>query len=159
MGHRLVSGAAPDCRVPHGHDEVVTVDIASTDNRGLDPETNILVEFEQAKGRWFEWVDRSVDHSFHLGGADPLVDYFRENEPELLQRLLITPGDPTTELRATCFFAKLNAFLKDGGKDLVCTRVQIQETPTNAVEIHTSKFVSPDPAEWWNRPDLSINRF
>ena len=50
MGHRLISGAAKNCQIPHGHDEVVTVNIASKNNEGLDPNTNMLVEFEDAKG-------------------------------------------------------------------------------------------------------------
>ena len=160
MGHRLISGAAPNCRVPHGHDEVVTVDIASADNQGLDPETNMLVEFEAAKGRWFEWIDRSVDHSFHLGDNDPLIDFFRDREPELVARLLITPGDPTTEVRAACYFAKLSAFLDSTDHRLVCTRLQIQETPTNAVEFNgsaTAGLLPDGPAHWWHRADLSIN--
>ncbi len=160
MGHRLTSGAAPNCRVPHGHDEVVTVDIASASNAGLDPETHMLVEFEQAKGRWFEWIDGAVDHSFHIGDGDPLVRYFRDREPALVGRLLVTPGDPTTELRAACYFAKLNAFLAAGEEALVCTRVQIQETPTNAVEFaprDTARFLRPGDAHWWHRADMSIN--
>ena len=73
MAHRLLSGVAPNCRVPHGHDEVVTVDIVESSNAGLDGKTNMLVEFEQVKGRWFKWIDKAVDHSFHLGDGDPLV--------------------------------------------------------------------------------------
>ena len=100
MGHRLVSDAAPKCRVPHGHDELVTVDIASATNAALDPATNMLVEFDVAKGRWFEWIDSALDHSFHIGDNDPLIGYFSSNEPDLTPRLLVTPGDPTTEVRA-----------------------------------------------------------
>ncbi len=159
MAHRLTSGAAPNCRVPHGHDEVVTVDIASTTGAGLDPETNMLVEFEKAKGRWFEWIDSAVDHSFHLGDADPLIEYFRQNEPELLPKLLVTPGDPTTEIRAACYRAKLTALLDADGHGLICNRLQIQETPTNAVEISGGEIrglLDPGEAHWWNRPDLTI---
>ena len=160
MGHRLISGAAPNCRVPHGHDEVVTVDIAKSGEATLDPETNMLVEFEQAKGRWFEWVDDAVDPTFHIGDRDPLIDFFRANEPDLLKKLLVTPGDPTTELRAACYFAKLSALLAAGGEGLICTRVQIQETPTNAVEFSasdTSRYLPTGDGHWWHRPDLSIN--
>lgn len=160
MAHRLISGAAPNCRVPHGHDEVVTVDIASSTGAGLDPDTNMLVEFEHAKGRWFEWIDDAVDHSFHLSDSDPLIGYFKQNEPELLPKLLVTPGDPTTEIRAACYRAKLTAFLDADGHDLICPRVQIQETPTNAVEINGADLLGDSGAgasHWWNRPDLSIS--
>lgn len=158
MAHRLTSGAAPNCRVPHGHDEVVTIDITSASGAGLDPDTNMLVEFEHAKGRWFEWIDGAVDHSFHLGDRDPLIGYFKESEPELLPKLLITPGDPTTEIRAACYQAKLTAFLDADGHGLTCTKVQIQETPTNAVEISGTPIALPTGAtHWWNRPDQTIN--
>ena len=56
MGHRLISGAAPNCKIPHGHDEIVTVGIGSDNNRKLDTDTNMLVEFEEAKGLWFDWI-------------------------------------------------------------------------------------------------------
>ena len=114
MAHRLTSGAAPACSVPHGHDEVVTVEIVQADNAPLDPATNMLVEFDVAKRRWFEWIDRAVDHSFHLHAEDPLVSYFRTHEPNLVPRLLLTPGDPTTEMRALCFKSKLQNMLDAG---------------------------------------------
>ena len=160
MGHRLISGAAKNCQIPHGHDEVVTVNIASKDNLGLDPNTNMLVEFEEAKGQWFKWIDQAVDHSFHINAEDPIIDFFRTNEPELLSKILITPGDPTTEIRAACYHAKLNSFLGSGNKGLICLGLQIQETPTNAVYFSSDNidnFLSPDEANWWNRADLSIN--
>ncbi|HAA87599.1 MAG TPA: 6-pyruvoyl tetrahydropterin synthase [Verrucomicrobiales bacterium] len=160
MGHRLVSGAAPNCKIPHGHDEIVTVYIGSDRNRKLDNDTNMLVEFEEAKGLWFDWIDRSVDHSFHVSSEDPIIKYFIENEPNLLPRLLITPGDPTTEIRAACYYAKLSSFLRTKDDDLICTGLQIQETPTNAVSFKCAditKFLPSGADHWWNRSDLSIN--
>lgn len=162
MAHRLRSGAAPNCEVPHGHDEVVTVDIVENGNYGLRAEDNMLVEFEQVKGRWFRWIDKAVDHSFHLGDQDPLINYFRENEPHLLARLLITPGDPTTEIRAACFCAKLSAFLNADNPNFWCVRLELQETPTNSVEFfpqRLSPVVSTSEQHWWRRPDQSINDF
>lgn len=160
MGHRLISGAAPNCKIPHGHDEIVTVEIASENNRKLDTNTNMLVEFEDVKGLWFDWLDGSVDHSFHVSSKDPIITYFKENEPDLLSRLLITPGDPTTEIRSACYYAKLSSFLKTKDEDLICVGLQIQETPTNAVRFKCTditKFLPSDDNHWWNRPDLSIN--
>lgn len=160
MAHRLTSGVAPNCRVPHGHDEVVTVEIAESSNRGLDAKTNMLVEFEQVKGRWFRWIDKAVDHSFHLGDSDPLIGYFQQNEPELVARLLVTPGDPTTEIRAACYAAKLAAFLAADNPGFCCIRLTIQETPTNAVEFCPGAGLQPlpdDAAHWWCRADQTIN--
>lgn len=159
MGHRLTSGEAPNCRVPHGHDEVVTVDIVARDACQLDPRTNMLAEFERVKRRWFRWIDGVVDHSFHICGTDPLLDFFRKNEPDLLDRLLVTPGDPTTEIRAACFKAKLGAFLSADEPSFICDRLVIQETPANAVEVANvdlSRFL-PAGSHWWSRSDDSIN--
>ncbi len=159
MGHRLISDAAPNCRVPHGHDEVVTVDIVSAENAGLDPRTNMLVEFDQAKRRWFDWIDEAVDHSLHLNDADPLVDFFREREPHLLGRLLLTPGDPTTEIRAACFKSKLGSFLRADNPGLRCVRLTIQETPVNTVVCEAADLekLLPQGDHWWRRADASIN--
>jgi 6-pyruvoyltetrahydropterin/6-carboxytetrahydropterin synthase len=159
MGHRLISDAAPNCRVPHGHDEVVTVELVSDGNSALDARTNMLVEFDQAKRRWFDWIDEAVDHSFHLNEGDPLVGFFGEHEPRLMGRLLLTPGDPTTEIRAACFKSKLGCFLRDDNPGLTCTRLTIQETPTNAVVCEAADPARMMPAgdHWWSRADLSIN--
>ena len=159
MGHRLLSGQAPNCRIPHGHDEVVTVDIVHVANARPDPDTNMLAEFDRVKRRWFQWIDRAVDHSFHVGYQDPLIAFFRDEEPGLLDRLLVTPGDPTTEIRAICFKAKIGAFLTQDEPDFRCQRLTIQETPANAVETSASTFshILPPGDHWWQRADLSIN--
>ena len=160
MAHRLMSGAAPNCGIPHGHDEVVTADIVEDANRGLDPETNMLVEFDQVKRRWFKWIDGAVDHSFQIGDEDPLIAYFQNNEPLLVARLLVTPGDPTTEMRAALYSAKLSAFLSADNPDFCCCQLTIQETPTNSVVFYPAAIKGVVPQgnlHWWNRPDQSIN--
>ncbi len=162
MAHRLISGEAPNCRIPHGHDEVVEVELVETGNRGLDDRTNMLVEFSRIKGRWFQWIDKSVDHSFHLGSGDPLIDYFQSNEPDLATKLLVTPGDPTTEIRAACFATKLHSFLQEENPDFACRKLTIQETPTNSVSFYPAELASVVPSgdqHWWNRPDTTINDF
>ena len=158
MAHRLLSGAAPRCSVPHGHNEVVVVEIVASDERTLNPSTNMLAEFSVVKKRWFQWIDKTVDHSFHIADSDPLIAYFRDHEPETLARCLITPGDPTTEILAACFMAKLNVFLS--GQGLACSRMTIHETPTNSVVFAGDPSpVLPDGDYWWWRQDDAINEF
>ena len=162
MSHRLRSQASEKCAVPHGHNEYVTVRLAAREPRPLDGETNMVMPFEAAKRRWHDWIDARVDHTLQLGLDDPLLTYFRENEPEQLDRVLVTPGDPTTEALAACFMAKVSAFLAAEGGSLTCTEVSIEETPTNTV------VFDGDPAvflprngfpqtPWWQRADDSIN--
>lgn len=158
MAHRLTSGAAPKCGVPHGHDEMVTVEIAPSGPGQLDPATNMLAEFGAVKARWFRWIDDQVDHSFHLNGADHLIGFFREHEPAVLPRLLITPGDPTTEIKAACFLSKLNAFLAAQDLPLIGVKVTIDETPTNAVIFDGDPTaVLPAGDFWWQRADDSMS--
>lgn len=160
MGHRLASGLAPKCAVPHGHNETVTIDIVSIDDgfQELDPMSNMVAEFGVIKEKLFRWIDKHVDHSFHLSQTDPLLDYFAKHEPKTWRRCLVTPGDPTTEILAACFMSKANAFLY--GLGLECDRIAIQETPTNTVVFTGStESILPQGDYWWERVDMSINEF
>ena len=163
MAHRLIADPASKCAVPHGHNEIVTARLSSAVPQRLDGRSNMVAPFEAAKQRWHDWIDGAVDHALQLSQDDPLIDYFRRNEPDKLARLLVTPGDPTTEMLAACFMAKLDAFLTADEIGLRCVELTIEETPTNSV------IFTGDPAEalpertgnnltpWWRRPDLSIN--
>lgn len=159
LGHRL-RRSDPKCAVPHGHNAYARVVLQGPEARRLDGERNDVTPFAHAKDRWHAWIDDHVDHALHLDEADPLVGYFRQHEPENLGRLLLVPGDPTTELLSACFAAKANAILADEGLELRCVRVELEETPTNSV------VFDGDPADvlpagravpWWWRPDMSIN--
>ena len=79
--------------------------------------------FERAKKQWHSWIDNHVDHAFQVSDRDPLIEVFARIEPEILPRLMVMPGDPTTELLAACFMAKLNAFLAADGGRLTCVEV------------------------------------
>ena len=163
MGHRLASGAAEKCAVPHGHTETVTVTLRAVEPSRLDGAVNMVERFERAKGTWHRWIDDHVDHAFQLSASDPLLAWFAEREPHRLNRILVTPGDPTTEVLACCMMAKLRAFLHADGGRLVCAEIRIEETPTNGVVFDGD----PDaflPAAgsalpWWRRSDMTINDF
>lgn len=162
MAHRLLATKSPKCSIPHGHNEFVTV--------RLDPlapfrfsETNSAAPFEIVKKRWHTWIDDHVDHALHLGEADPLIGYFRENEPALLKQIMTFQGDPTTEALAACFFLKLSAFVADEALPFAVREVRIEETPTNTVVMSRDVF---DPGacglrtgSWPMRADMSINDF
>ncbi|QDH13381.1 6-carboxytetrahydropterin synthase [Formicincola oecophyllae] len=175
MGHRLIAGTSDRCAIPHGHNEHVTVSLAaglghpSWDGAGgsgrLDGHANMLLPFAEAKGRWHRFIDERMDHSFQIGRDDPLLDWFRTHEPSRLGRLVVTPGDPTTELLAALLMAKMNAFLHAQGDVLRLTALEIRETPTNAVRLvggDPSAYLPVCPAvegegplPWWHRADDS----
>ena len=99
-----------------------------------------------------------------LSNMDPLLDYFKNSEPENLPHILITPGDPTTEMLAACFFAKINSFLEHDEIDMRCIKVEIEETPTNTVifsgdpqKTISEEYYDGPENPWWMRPDMAIN--
>lgn len=157
MAHRLIAGTSEKCAVPHGHNEYVKAYLTPLENTALN-EANIIESFEAAKTRWHDWIDNHVDHAFQLSDQDPLIDFFKTQEPDRLPRLLITPGDPTTEILAACFKAKLNTFLADANSRLRCEAIEIEETPTNTVRFNGNPTqILPQGPYWFFRADMSIN--
>jgi 6-pyruvoyltetrahydropterin/6-carboxytetrahydropterin synthase len=162
MAHRLRADPLSKCATPHGHNEIVTIRVKPAGPFRFGG-SNMDAPFEAVKRRWRTWIDDHVDHALMLDEADPLVDYFRANEPERLSRVMTFPGDPTTEALAACFFLKGAAFLAHDELPFEMDEVRVEETPTNAVILSRATF---DPAQcglahgvWPRRPDMSINEW
>lgn len=161
MGHRLIHGASESCALPHGHNEFVTVRLKPTSPARLDGCANMPVSFQRAKQTWHRFVDERLDHALQLAADDPLLAWFRAHEPTRAARIVVTPGDPTTELLTCLLMAKINAFLLAEGGVLHCSDLSIEETPTNTVSFsgNPADFIPHTPAGqacWWNRADMSI---
>jgi 6-pyruvoyltetrahydropterin/6-carboxytetrahydropterin synthase len=161
MAHRLIAGSSVKCATPHGHNEFVTVRIQAVEPGKLDGHVNMVETFERAKSTWHRWIDEHVDHCLQLSDSDPLLDWFRVHEPDRLGRILITPGDPTTEMVACCMLAKLRAILAAEGGRLRCQHIQLEETPTNTVTFDGDPLTvlphAPPQGAWWLRADSTIN--
>ncbi len=162
MAHRLLATQSPKCGIPHGHNEFVTIKLTPT-HKFTFRDTNSAAPFEQAKRRWHAWIDEHVDHALHLGETDPLIDFFREREPQRLSQIMTFQGDPTTEALAACFWLKASAFIAADALPFALSEVRIEETPTNTVVVSRETF---DPATcglragaWPWRADTSINDF
>lgn len=155
MAHRFINSCSKKCMNIHGHNEFVKVHVCARTPEPLDRDINMISEFAQGKGRWHNWVDNCVDHATFLNSKDPLVEWAKEHVPDA--RLVLTPGDPTTEIMAAVFMAKINAFLASGG--LFCKKVELEETPTNTVVFEGSAGEHLDNTEkyWWNRADDSTH--
>jgi len=165
MSHRLFNLKNSRCFIPHGHNEHVRVWLmAAGGTDQLDGAINMMAPFAVLKSRWHQWIDDHVDHSLQLSSHDQLLDYFKTTEPENLPRIMVMPGDPTTELLAACFLSKINAILFDQGLAVRCHKIEIIETPTNSVSfsgnpatvISTDHYIGAS-SPWWQRPDMSIN--
>ena len=158
MAHRLLADPASKCAVPHGHNELVTVTLA-TDAAPQWGGSNMADSFERLKTRWHGWIDGAVDHALQLNRADALVGFFREHEPHRLPRLMLFDGDPTTEAAAVGLRRKLTAFLREEAPAWRCTRLRLEETPTNAVVLEGAVEEAGGwaPGAWCDRADASIN--
>ncbi|MCP1227305.1 6-pyruvoyl trahydropterin synthase family protein [Acetobacter fabarum] len=160
MGHRLIHGASESCALPHGHNEFVTVRLEPTGPARLDGRGNMPVSFQKAKQTWHRFVDERLDHALQLAGDDPLLAWFKAHEPARAARIVVTPGDPTTELMVCLLMAKINAFLLAEGGVLRCSELNIEETPTNTVSFagNPADFIPHTSLQqnWWNRADMSI---
>ncbi len=154
MAHRLTSGCSTLCATPHGHNEHVTVELRAKTDAALDGQTNMVVEFAKAKSRWHAFVDGAMDHALQLAETDPLLAFADANYPDW--RVVVTPGDPTTELVAALLLSKCQAILDDEGLPLVVTRVLLEETPTNTVIAEAAALaLLPAGEGWWTRADQS----
>lgn len=160
MAHRLIEGASEKCALPHGHNEVVTVELAPTAPFVLGG-ANALAPFAVLKARWHGWIDGAVDHALQLNARDPLLAWFAEQEPRLWRRIMVFPGDPTTEALAIALFCKLEAFLAADGHPFRALRLSVEETPTNRVSVDADFVASLTlpSGVWFRRADDSVNDF
>jgi 6-pyruvoyltetrahydropterin/6-carboxytetrahydropterin synthase len=162
MAHRLIASETHKCFIPHGHNEYVKAKITASVPKYMDHSINMVEQFDKIKKEWHVFIDTQIDHGFQLSDKDPLIDYFRNHEPDKLSSLVITPGDPTTEIMCACLMSKLQVLMDNKQLNLQCVELQLEETPTNYVILEGYKSYEkhlPKGSFWWNRPDHTINDF
>ena len=94
-GHRLMQYQGK-CRVPHGHNAKVAIDLAA---ERLDPQ-GMVVDFTEIKGSLQGWIDCNLDHRMLLRRDDPLTKWLQETgEP-----CFIVEHNPTAETIAQLIF-------------------------------------------------------
>lgn len=162
MAHRLYSQQSSNCFTPHGHNEFVHVTLSQKAGAARAVQwgsANCAAPFLALKKPWHTFVDDALDHAFQLSASDPLISYFQAHEPAVVPRLLVVPGDPTTEVVGLALLSKLQAFLAVHADDFECTRLELEETPTNAVIVTPDdlRACSIDLGAWTRRADQSIN--
>lgn len=159
MAHRLLADAGSRCAVPHGHNEFVTVTLA-TDREMAFGGSNYVASFESLKKRWHGFIDGAVDHAFQVNAADPLLGWFRTHEPHRLNQVMVFDGDPTTEAFAIALRRKIEAILTAEGSAYRCIELVLEETPTNTIVVGETLSAAERAwmsGGWMDRPDQSIN--
>lgn len=94
-GHRLMQYAGK-CRVPHGHNGKVAIDLAADSLDAL----GMVVDFTDIKRVVQRWIDETLDHRMLLRRDDPLAKWLHEaGEPCFLME-----QNPTAEAIAQLIF-------------------------------------------------------
>ena len=133
--HRFTRSCADSCATPHGHTWFAEAFFnAPGTELGAD---DMVMEFSQLKKSFKRFITETVDHSFMHHFEDPILPALREFIPQF--RGLPFPGDPTTELIAALFFAKvqtMHAHLHMSVPNAIwpnLSEMLVQETPTNGI--------------------------
>ena len=94
-GHRLMQYQGK-CRVPHGHNAKVAIDLMA---EGLDP-LGMVIDFSAIKQALQGWIDHALDHRMLLRKDDPLAKWLQETgEP-----CFVVDQNPTAETIARMIF-------------------------------------------------------
>ncbi len=113
-GHRLMQYEGK-CRVPHGHNAKVAIDLAS---ETLDPR-GMVIDFTDIKRTIQGWIDNTLDHRMLLRKDDPLAKWLQEmGEPCFLM-----DQNPTAEAIAQLIFERAAV------EGFAVTEVRVWETP------------------------------
>lgn len=141
---------------PHGHTWYATLNLQSSSPLNAN---DMAVEFHQLKGEWKDLITNVFDHSFMCNMNDPLVEPLLKIHADA--RLILFPGDPTTELISLLLFSKCEKFLENSKwKDQVTVAgITIDETPTNSIHCDRAYYkenISRYAAfsGWWTTADM-----
>ena len=115
-GHRLLDYDGI-CRHPHGHNAVAEIEIRT---EALDAR-NMVVDFNDIKGRVKGWIDRELDHKMILRRDDPLVTSLQS----LGEPIYLLDSNPTVERIARLIYD----VSREHGLDVA--RVTVWETPSS----------------------------
>ena len=115
-GHRLLDYEGI-CKHPHGHNAVAEIEIRTD---ALDSR-NMVVDFNDIKGRIKGWIDRELDHRMILRHDDPLVKALQA----LGEPIFLLDSNPTVERIARLIFDVSRE------RGLAVARVTVWETPTS----------------------------
>ena len=94
-GHRLMQYQGK-CRVPHGHNGKVVVDLAAETLDGL----GMVVDFTDIKRSIQGWIDSTLDHRMLLRSDDPLATWLQE----MAEPCFLMEQNPTAEAIAQLIF-------------------------------------------------------
>ncbi|HWQ65275.1 MAG TPA: 6-carboxytetrahydropterin synthase [Methanospirillum sp.] len=118
--HRLLHYQGK-CHNLHGHRWKVEIWITGR----TDEQTNILVDYSEIKEVVYQY-----DHQIILNQDDPMVQAVEQFHP-----VIITPGDPTSELLASLIRDAIEGRYAPCGRDVVVRKIRVWESPSCYAEL------------------------
>jgi 6-pyruvoyltetrahydropterin/6-carboxytetrahydropterin synthase len=162
--HRFTLSCEDSCATPHGHTWRAKA-VFKADGANLAGD-DMVMEFSKLKSSWKRFIQDRADHSFFHHYKDPILPALKEFIPKF--RGLPFPGDPTTELIAALFYAKLCVMhetvkAEAGAPVPHPAAVVIRETPTNTVTFRAGahqallEAINAKYAGWWQTADVGAS--
>lgn len=118
--HRLLHYEGK-CNRIHGHQFRVEVWLEGE----VDPTTQILVDYNVLKR-----IVNRFDHQIILNREDPIVPVISK-----FQEVIITTGDPTSELLARMIADEINTECRRGGGAVTVTKIRVWESTNSYAEV------------------------
>lgn len=154
--HRFTQSTSPSCMTPHGHTWYATLHLQTQAPLNTN---DMSIEFHQLKGSWKDLITNVFDHSFMCNASDALIAPLLDIHSKA--RLVLFPGDPTTELISLLLFSKCEQFILNSQwkNDIVVSGITIDETPTNSIHCDRSFYIEnisrySTHTGWWSIPDI-----
>jgi 6-pyruvoyltetrahydropterin/6-carboxytetrahydropterin synthase len=155
--HRFTQSSSPSCMTPHGHTWYATLHLQSSSPLNAN---DMAVEFFQLKSSWKALISDVFDHSYMCNSTDPLI------EPLLkihgAARLILFPGDPTTELISLLMFNKCEKFISESQwkNQVSVSGITIDETPTNSIHCDRAFYLEnisryATHTGWWSTSEIA----
>lgn len=164
MSRRMILTGGSEQGLIRGHFAEVHVVCRPTTQFLAGPNTAPFMD--TARNIWSTWV-ASLQHSLHCTTSDPLVTFFQNEQPNKLNHIVTTPGDPTAEMLTMLLARKFRALcsnlleLRALTFSLDALEAVTIDFPVDAApaEVNTFLTAPSNVANWWDRNDASVNIF
>lgn len=141
---------------PHGHTWYASLHLKTTAPLNSN---DMSVEFHQLKSEWKDLITNVFDHSYMCNMSDALIEPLLKIHGSA--RLIVFPGDPTTELISLLLFSKCEKFIANSPwKDqILVSGITIDETPTNSIHCDRAFYLENIArysafSGWWSTAEI-----
>lgn len=165
MTRRMILTGGPEQGLLRGHFAEVHVVCRPTTQFLAGPNTSPFMD--TARNVWSTWISH-LQYSLHCVTTDPLVTFFQSEQPNKLNHIVTTPGDPTAEMLAMLMARKFKALcgnllelqsLTFSIDALEAVTLDLPVESSEPQEVQNFMTAPSSSANWWDKNDMSTNIF